>query len=86
MGEIDSLESSEWTDWSAAENLERVCRSILINTRNELYLKMRFLDVALSSFFYVIDMDIYQMGTDGFGMHYQPLPRTLLMMSSFTLF
>ncbi len=72
MGEIDSLESSEWTDWSAAENLERVCRSILINTRNELYLKMRFLDVALSSFFYVIDMDIYQMGTDGFGMHYQP--------------
>lgn len=56
----------------SAENLEQVCRSILVNTRNELYLKMRFLDVALSSFIYVLDMDIYQMGTDGFRMHYQP--------------
>ena len=47
-------------DKHIAENLERACRSILVNTRNELYLKMRFLDVALSSFIYIMDWDIYR--------------------------
>lgn len=59
-------------DKHIAENLERVCRSILVNTRNELYLKMRFLDVALSSFIYIMDWDIYRMGTDGIQMQYHP--------------
>lgn len=55
-----------------AEELEAVCRAVLVNARNELYLRMRFLDVALSSFVYVMDMDIHKMGTDGFQMRYQP--------------
>ena len=59
-------------DKHIAENLERACRSILVNTRNELYLKMRFLDVALSSFIYIMDWDIYRMGTDGIQMQYHP--------------
>lgn len=59
-------------DRNIAENLEQVCRSILVNTRNELYFKMRFFDVALSSFVYVMDMDTNRMGTDGIQMHYQP--------------
>ena len=57
------------------EKLEAVCGSILVNARNELYLGMRFLDVALSGFVYVTDMDIHNMGTDGFQMRCEP--RTL---------
>lgn len=52
--------------------IEAVCREILVNARNELYLRMRFMDVALSSFVFVADESMYRMGTDGFGMYYQP--------------
>lgn len=54
------------------ENLEAVCREILVNARNELYLRMRFMDVALSGFVYAPDMNINRIGTDGFCMYYQP--------------
>ncbi len=72
MEETDGFKRPERAGMRTAENLEQVCKSILIHTRNELYLKMRFLDVALSSFVYVMNPDICQIGTDGFGMHYQP--------------
>ncbi|MFQ9494320.1 MAG: hypothetical protein ACLR08_07495 [Dorea longicatena] len=35
------------------ERMESVSRKILITARNELYMKMRFLDVALSSAFHL---------------------------------
>ena len=37
-----------WLEQAAAEELAGVCMEILGNARNELYLSMRFLDVALS--------------------------------------
>jgi len=37
------------------EKLDMVSRQILRISRNELYMKMRFLDVALSSFLFVMD-------------------------------
>lgn len=52
--------------------IELVSGQILKIARNELYLKMRFLDVALSSFQYVLDGTIDTMGTDGFYMYYNP--------------
>ena len=35
-----------WLEQAAAEELAGVCMEILGNARNELYLSMRFLDVA----------------------------------------
>lgn len=43
---------------------------ILINARNELYIHMRFLDVALSSFQYQMDMEMNSLGTDGNVIYY----------------
>lgn len=37
------------------ERMENLGRKILITARNELYMKMRFLDVALSSLPFVLD-------------------------------
>lgn len=47
-------------------------RDILKNARNELYLNMRFLDVALSSLGFVPDQDIRVTGTDGSALFFQP--------------
>ena len=41
----------------AAEKLQQIGSSILGAARDELYLGMRFLDVALSSFVYQMDPD-----------------------------
>ena len=38
-----------------AEKLVSVCREILLNARNELYLNLRFMDAALSSLNFVPD-------------------------------
>ena len=45
---------------------------ILRVARNELYLNMRFLDVALSSFSYQMDGSIHGFGTDGRVIYFQP--------------
>lgn len=45
---------------------------ILRNAQNELYLNMRFLDVALSSLRYVPDSQIRILGTDGGALYFQP--------------
>ncbi len=54
------------------EKLDMVNRQILVLARNELYLKMRFLDVALSSFLFVSDDTVDTIGTDGKAIYYNP--------------
>ena len=55
-----------------AERLQAIGSSILRAARDELYLGMRFLDVALSSFSYQMDGSIHGFGTDGRVMYFQP--------------
>ena len=55
-----------------AERLQEIGSSILRAARDELYLGMRFLDVALSSFSYQMDGQVYGFGTDGRVMYFQP--------------
>ncbi|MCD8123086.1 MAG: VWA-like domain-containing protein [Clostridiales bacterium] len=52
-------------------NQVELCVRILQNARNELYLNMRFLDVALSSLGFEADYT-GNLGTDGFVIYYQP--------------
>lgn len=49
-----------------------VSADILRNARNELYLNMRFLDVALSSLTFLPEQQIRMTGTDGRILYYQP--------------
>ena len=55
-----------------AERLQAIGSSILRVARDELYLGMRFLDVALSSFSYQMDGAVHGFGTDGRVMYFQP--------------
>ena len=55
-----------------AERLQEIGSSILRAARDELYLGMRFLDVALSSFSYQMDGSIHGFGTDGRVIYFQP--------------
>lgn len=52
------------------KRMEDAGRHILFNARNELFLHMRFLDVALSSFSYVMDEGITCVATDGNFIYY----------------
>lgn len=54
------------------EKIEEVGKQILMLARNELYLRMRFLDVALSSFAYVRDDSVGLTATDGFFIYFHP--------------
>lgn len=54
------------------EQLAAVGEKILKASRSALYLKMRFLDVALCSLFFVPDPDAEIMGTDGLVLYYCP--------------
>lgn len=49
-----------------------IARDILRNARNELYLNMRFLDVALSSLAFVPDQQVNGTGTDGRALFFRP--------------
>ena len=55
-----------------ALRLQAIGNSILCAARDELYLSMRFLDVALSSFAYQMDGEIHGIGTDGQVIYFQP--------------
>lgn len=55
-----------------AEKRQKIGREILVLARNALYLKMRFLDVALSSFVFAADTAADPAGTDGFSIFYHP--------------
>ena len=52
------------------KRMEDAGRHILFNARNELFLHMRFLDVALSSFSYAMDEGITCVATDGNFIYY----------------
>lgn len=52
------------------KRMEDAGQHILLNARNELFLHMRFLDVALSSFSYVMDEGITCVATDGNFIYY----------------
>lgn len=53
------------------EKYQTICREILMDSRNELYLNMRFLDVALSGLPFISDEAIGFLGTDGQALFYQ---------------
>lgn len=55
-----------------AEQINRIGQSILRAARDELYLGMRFLDVALSSFVYQMDSEVSPFGTDGNVLYFHP--------------
>ena len=55
-----------------SQKFDAIGRDILTGARNELYLNMRFLDLALSSFNYVMNVDTYGLGTDGFNLYFDP--------------
>ena len=52
--------------------MDALGKEILRTARNELYLKMRYLDVALSSLRFQMDGEIGSMGTDGQGLYFHP--------------
>ncbi len=54
------------------EKLDRIGRSILASARNELYLNMRFLDVALSGLDYAMNLNTPTIGTDGERIQFNP--------------
>ena len=54
------------------DRMENISRKILVMARNELYMKMRFLDVAVSSLPFVLDTGAEGMGTDGLYLYYDP--------------
>lgn len=56
----------------AAQRLQDIGSSILRAARDELYLGMRFLDVALSSFIYQMDGSVSPFGTDGAVIYFHP--------------
>ena len=50
------------------KRIEEINRKILVSARNELYLHLRFLDVALSTLRYQMDAGTDTIGTDGIGL------------------
>lgn len=64
--EKKKIKGIEYTDGAEfAARLKAVGRHILFNARNELYIHMRFLDVALSALGFAMDSRIESIGTDG---------------------
>ncbi len=67
--------SEEYTEeqlYELAEKLGQIGTGILCAARDELYLGMRFLDVALSSFTYQPDFAVSPFGTDGAVIYFHP--------------
>ena len=62
-------EDAAWSpilrEQGALEELAAIGVEIIRNARNELYLSMRFLDVALNGLFPVADSSVKGIGTDG---------------------
>nr|WP_294492535.1 VWA-like domain-containing protein [uncultured Mediterraneibacter sp.] len=56
----------------AAERLKQIGYNILSICRDELYFSMRYMDVALSSFQYVMDVNVSPFGTDGYHIYFHP--------------
>lgn len=69
--ETNSLYSEEELA-QLAERFQTLGSQILSAARDELYMGMRFLDVALSSFIYQMDTIVSPFGTDGLMMYFHP--------------
>lgn len=54
------------------EKLDRLGRAILSSARNDLYLHMRFLDVALSGLDWAMNLNTPTVGTDGWSIQFNP--------------
>ena len=54
------------------EKWDRIGKEILGTARNELYLNMRFLDLALGSLSCQLDTGARVAGTDGYAVHFEP--------------
>ena len=65
---IDPTRHRQLEEW----NMVELCIRILSNARNELYLNMRYLDVALGSLRYEAAPGCRGVGTDGFVIYYDP--------------
>lgn len=61
-----------YREWAEIEEFTSVCMEILRNARNELYLAMRFFDLALSSLFFVPDSSVHGIATDGSSLYFNP--------------
>lgn len=72
MREDEAYRSPIFKEQMVSEELVSVCMEILRNSRNELYLSMRFLDLSLSSLYFAPELSIDGMGTDGSGLFFQP--------------
>lgn len=66
------MENPVYREQEKELQLYDICREILGNSRNELYLSMRFLDVALSDLEFMPDYSVNLVGTDGFQLAYHP--------------
>ena len=65
-------ENKQKTKQENIERMRRIGEQILAASRDELYLGMRFLDVALSSFLYQMDSEVHPFGTDGAIIYFHP--------------
>ena len=63
-----------YTQQEREQEFARIGEEILTNARNELYLSMRFLDVALSQLRLTPDWDICGLGTDGTCLYLSRIP------------
>ena len=70
--ENNEVRTAEGNAEQAAGRMEQIGREILSLCRDELYFSMRFLDVALSSFVYVMAEGVSPFGTDGYHMYFHP--------------
>lgn len=72
MREDGTYRSPIFNERADMEEFVSVCMEILRNSRNELYLAMRFLDVSLSSLYFAPDTSVHGIATDGSGLFFDP--------------
>ena len=73
--EFNLFSNRKWSYYmgnEVKEKLTKIGTRILTNARNELYLSMRFLDVALNALAYEFNLSTFFVGTDGVNIYYNP--------------
>lgn len=61
------------SDYEIMTRLDGLCRRLLTNTKNKLYLHLRYLSLAFSGLEYAMSADTATVGTDGYHLWYSPL-------------
>ena len=61
------------SDYEILTRLDGLCQRLLTNTKNKLYLHLRYLSMAFSGLEYAMSGDTATVGTDGFYLWYSPL-------------